>query len=122
MVVLRPRNGSQTRWYLLLCYTRAPTWPVVPKPPSNLGGSSMSPRNLLLWLAAGTLIFASSAGAEEPLKVAGKNTCMVGEQHAFPIEGQPDHVIVVVTFTCNASASGQSSMFDGGQIAGVETD
>ncbi len=71
----------------------------------------------------GTALFLGTAArAAEPIQVGGRMTCTTPEQHAIPVEGDPDHVLVVQKVTCIGSASGQSARFDGGQQTWVEAD
>lgn len=73
-------------------------------------------------LTLGTvLVLAGPARAAEPMQVSGKNTCKVAEQHAIPVEGDPDHVLAATKGTCSISAAGPGAMFDGGQFTWVET-
>ena len=73
-----------------------------------------------LALGAG-LAIAAPARAADPLQISGKNTCKTAEQHAIPVEGDPDHILLVEKGTCTVSATGQSSRFDGEQFSWVET-
>jgi hypothetical protein len=80
--------------------------------------------NLLLSAALGlgaTLMITAPTRAGEPLQVAGKAHCKSIEQHAISVEGDPDHVVVVMKGTCDLSASGQSQMMDGGHLDWAET-
>jgi hypothetical protein len=70
---------------------------------------------------AGTLMLANAARAADPIQIAGRDTCKTTEQHAIPVEGDPDHVLIVEKGTCSVSATGQSSRFDGGQYSWVDT-
>ena len=73
--------------------------------------------------ALGTaLVLGTLAQAAEPIQVAGRMTCKTPEQHAIPVEGDRDHVLIVQRVTCTGSASGQSARFDGGQQTWVEAD
>jgi hypothetical protein len=67
------------------------------------------------------LMIAAPTRAGEPLQVAGKAHCKSIEQHAISIEGDPDHVMVVMKGSCDLSASGQSQMMDGGHLDWAET-
>jgi len=71
---------------------------------------------------AAALLPGTRAGAAEPIQIAGRFTCKTVEQHAIPVEGDPDHVLVVLKETCSGSASGRSARFDGGQQTMVEID
>jgi len=75
-------------------------------------------------LTFGAALFPGTAAARgaEPIPVAGKLTCKTTEQRAVPVEGDPDHVLVVQKVICTGSASGQSARFDGGQQTWVEAD
>jgi hypothetical protein len=68
------------------------------------------------------LVLDMPARAAESIQVGGRMTCMTPEQHAIPVEGDPDHVLVVQRVRCVGSASGQSARFDGGQQTWVEAD
>jgi hypothetical protein len=70
----------------------------------------------------GALLLGAAARAAEPIQVSGRMTCKTPEQHAIPVEGDPDHVLVVQKVTCSGSASGRSARFDGGQQTWVEAD
>ena len=76
----------------------------------------MRPRTCMLSVTAlslGTALVATlPARAAEPMQVSGKNTCKTAEQHALPIEGDPDHVLAATKGTCITSATGPSAMFD----------
>jgi hypothetical protein len=67
-------------------------------------------------------LLGTAVRAGEPIQIAGKLICKTTESHAIPVEGDPDHVLVVLKLTCSGSASGQSARFDGGQETWVETD
>ncbi len=62
------------------------------------------------------------ARAAEPIPVGGRMTCTTPEQHAIPVEGDANHVLVVQKVSCIDSSSGQSARFDGGQETWVEAD
>src|SRR5690349_15680217 len=65
-------------------------------------------------------VLAGPARAAEPVQIAGKNACKTVEQHAVPVEGDPDHIVFAEKVTCNTSATGQSSMFNEGQLVATE--
>jgi hypothetical protein len=67
---------------------------------------------------AGALALASSTWAEETTQVSGKSFCKTVEQHALPLEGDPDHVLIAEKFTCRVESP--STVFNGGQQAGVD--
>jgi hypothetical protein len=67
------------------------------------------------------LVLAAPGRAADPIQIAGKDTCKTAEQHAIPVEGDPDHFLVVEKGTCSTSATGQSLRFDGAQTAWMET-
>ena len=55
------------------------------------------------------------------MQISGKDTCKTAEQHVIPVEGDADHVLIAEKGTCSTSATGQSAMFDGGQLTWAET-
>jgi hypothetical protein len=63
-----------------------------------------------------------TAWAGEPIHVTGKNICKTIEQHQLQVEGDPDHVLIVVKGSCTTTATGRSARFDGGKFTSVETD
>ncbi len=81
-----------------------------------------SPLSTTALTLGAALLLGTAARAAEPIQVAGKLTCTTPEQHAIPVEGDPDHVLVVQKVTCTGSASGQSARFDGGRQTWVEAD
>lgn len=68
------------------------------------------------------LTFAAPAQADEPMQFSGTNHCKAVDQHAIPVDGDPDHVIVAVKAICHLTATGNSQMLDGGQAAVEELD
>jgi hypothetical protein len=84
--------------------------------------SRTSMLTIAVFTLGGALLPGAAAQAAEPIQVGGRMTCKTPEQHAIPVEGDPDHVLVVQKVTCNGSASGQSARFDGGQQTWVEAD
>jgi hypothetical protein len=67
------------------------------------------------------LVFGGPGRAAEPMQISGKDTCKATEQHVIPVEGDPDHVLIAEKGTCSTSATGQSAMFDGGQLTWADT-
>src|ERR1700716_3769289 len=85
----------------------------------------MQSRTYMLFVTALTagaaLLLGTAAWAADPIQVAGKLNCKTTEQHAIPLDGDPDHILLVQKVTCSVSASGQSARFDGGEQTNVET-